>query len=83
MRDGYTQLGELYKRAWLRDNRPYWLDNNLRRYDWAAELWIGRGDRWQSDVVQQWWDTKTLPLPEQVGFPAVDDGGRTPSGFPR
>jgi len=33
MRDGYTELGELYKRAWLRDNRTYWLDNNLRRYD--------------------------------------------------
>jgi tetratricopeptide (TPR) repeat protein len=83
MRDGYTQLGELYKRAWLRDNRPYWLDNNLRRYDRAAEMWIGRSDRWQSQVVQQWWDTKTLPLPEQVGFPAVDDGERVPSGFPR
>ena len=68
MRDGYTELGELYKRAWLRDNRPYWLDNNLRRYDRAAELWIGRADRWQSQVVQQWWDTKTLPLPEQVGL---------------
>jgi tetratricopeptide (TPR) repeat protein len=83
MRDGYTELGELYKRAWLRDNRPYWLDNNLRRYDRAAEMWIGRSDRWQSQVVQQWWDTKTLPLPEQVGFPPVDDGGHVPSGFPR
>jgi len=83
MRDGYTQLGELYKRAWLRDNRPYWLDNNLRRYDRAAELWIGRGDRWQSQVVQQWWDTKTLPLPEAVGFPAVDVAGPVVGGFPR
>ncbi len=83
MRDGYTELGELYKRAWLRDNRPYWLDNNLRRYDRAAELWIGRGDRWQSQVVQQWWDTKTLPLPEQVGFPAVDEAGPVVGGFPR
>ena len=83
MRDGYTELGELYKRAWLRDNRPYWLDNNLRRYDRAAELWIGRADRWQSQVVQQWWDTKTLPLPEQVGFPAVDQAGSMLGGFPR
>jgi len=83
MRDGYTELGELYKRAWLRDNRTYWLDNNLRRYDRAAEMWIGRGDKWQSDVVQQWWDTKTLPLPEMVGFPAGDDGGRAVVGGPR
>ena len=83
MRDGYTELGELYKRAWMRDNRIYWLDNNLRRYDRAAELWIGRGDRWQSQVVQQWWDTKTLPLPEAVGFPAVDVAGPVMGGFPR
>ena len=83
MRDGYTELGELYKRAWLRDNRTYWLDNNLRRYDRAADMWIGRGDKWQSQVVQQWWDTKTLPLPEQVGFPAVDMTGPVVGGFPR
>ncbi len=83
MRDGYTQLGELYKSAWLRVNRPYWLDNNLRRYDRSAEMWIGRSDRWQSQVVQQWWDTKTLPLPEQVGFPAVDGAAQSPNGFPR
>ena len=33
IRDGYTLLGELYRQAWLRDNRPYWLENNLARYD--------------------------------------------------
>ena len=83
MRDGYTELRELYKQAWLRDNRPYWMDNNLKRYDLAAELWIGRANKWQSQVVQQWWDTKTLPLPEQVGFPSVDDSGPKAAGFPK
>ena len=83
MRDGYTELGELFRRAWLRDNRPYWLDNNLRRYDRAAELWIGRADRWQSQVVQQWRDTHTLPLPEAIGFPAAEDSGPGLAGFPR
>ena len=59
------------------------LDMNQRRYDQAAEMWIGRADRWQSQVLQHWWDTKTLLLPEQVGFPAVDDAGRVMGGFPR
>ena len=70
MRDGYTQLGELYKQAWLRDNRPYWLGNNQARYDMAAQLWLGRSERW-NQVQKQWWDTHTLPPAAEVGLPAV------------
>ena len=70
IRDGYTLLAGLYRQAWLRDNHPYWLENNLARYDAAAQLWIGRGDHWQNHVMQQWWQTHTLPAPEEVGFPA-------------
>jgi hypothetical protein len=69
IRDGYTLLRGLYKQAWLRDNRPYWLQNNLVRYDQAAQLWIGRGDRWRSQVMQQWWETHTLPAPAEAGLP--------------
>ncbi|MGA3161011.1 MAG: family 20 glycosylhydrolase [Terracidiphilus sp.] len=67
MRDGYALLGGLYRQAWLRDNRPYWLENNLARYDRAAELWIGRSDRW-SLVLEQWWKTHTLAPPAEVGL---------------
>jgi hypothetical protein len=67
MRDGYSLLGGLYKQAWLRDNRPYWLENNLARYDRAAELWIGRSDRW-IQVLEQWWKTHTLAPPAEVGL---------------
>jgi hypothetical protein len=68
LRDGYALLGDLYKQAWLRDNRPYWLQNNLAHYDAAAQLWIGRGDRW-NDVLQHWWDSHTLPTAAEVGLP--------------
>jgi hypothetical protein len=68
MRDGYALLGGLYKQAWLRDNRPYWLENNLARYDAASQLWVGRGDRWQL-VEQHWWDTHTMPSATDVGLP--------------
>jgi hypothetical protein len=69
IRDGYTQLRELYQQAWLRDNRTYWLQNNLARYDQSAQLWIGRSDRWQSQVMQRWWDTHTLPTAAEAGLP--------------
>jgi len=45
LRDGYALTRELYKQAWLRDNRPYWLENNLARYDQSTQLWIERSDR--------------------------------------
>jgi hypothetical protein len=68
IRDGYTLLGGLYRQAWLRDNRPYWLENNQARYDRAAQLWIGRSDRWNL-VIEQWWNTHTLATPAEVGLP--------------
>ena len=71
IRDGYTLLRELYRQAWMRDNRIYWLQTNLDRYDQSAQLWIGRGDRWQSQVIQQWNEVHTLPTAEEAGLPAV------------
>jgi hypothetical protein len=68
MRDGYALLRGLYERAWLVDNRPYWLQNNLARYDAATQLWVGRSDRWRL-VEQGWWDTHTLPPAAEVGLP--------------
>jgi hypothetical protein len=67
LRDAITQLREMYKEGWARENHPYWLDNVLVRYDsLASEV--------QAKIVvvqaaqRQYWDTKTLPLPEQLGF---------------
>jgi hypothetical protein len=68
IRDGYTLLGGLYRQAWLRDNRPYWLENNQARYDRAAQLWIGRGDHWDV-IIEQWWNTRTLATPAEAGLP--------------
>jgi hypothetical protein len=68
-RDGYALLGGLYRQAWLRVNRPYWLENNLARYDASAQLWIQRGDRWRL-VEEQWSDKHTLPSAAEAGLPA-------------
>src|SRR6185437_14204565 len=69
IRDGYSQIGQLYHDAWLRDNRPYWLANNMDRYDRATQLWIDRSRAW-NNVIEQWWATHALPTASEVGLPA-------------
>ena len=72
IRDGYALLGGLYRQAWLRDNRPYWLEINQARYDHATQLWVGRGDRWNL-LLEQWWNTHTLPAATDAGLPDLTD----------
>jgi len=69
LRDGYMLLRDLYRQAWLRDNRLYWLDNNLAHYDRAAQLWAERNERWTL-LSRQWGDIHTLPGASEVGLPA-------------
>ncbi|MGE3526834.1 MAG: glycoside hydrolase family 20 zincin-like fold domain-containing protein, partial [Gemmatimonadales bacterium] len=42
LRDGYALLADLYRVAWLRENRPYWLRNVMAHYDLAIQRWLGR-----------------------------------------
>jgi hypothetical protein len=67
LRDAITQTRKAYAEGWARENRPYWLDNVLVRYDnLASEV--------QAKIVvvqqaqRQYGSTKTLPAPEQLGF---------------
>ena len=67
LRDAITNLRKPYAEAWVRENRPYWLDNVLVRYDNLAQ-------EVQAKIVvvqaaqRQYWSAKTLPPPEQLGF---------------
>ena len=67
LRDAITQLRQIYADGWTRENGAYWLSNVLVRYDnLAAEV--------QARIIsveaaqRQYWSTKTLPAPEQLGF---------------
>jgi len=67
LRDEITETRKMYAERWARENHPYWLDNVLVRYDnLALEV--------QAKIVavqaaqRQYWSTKTLPAPEQLGF---------------
>ena len=69
LRDGYSLIRDEYEKAWLRENRPYWLHNVLARYDLATQMWIDRADRINL-ARQQWYRTHKLPPAVSVGIPA-------------
>ncbi len=60
-------MGQLYKQAWLRDERPYWLANNMARFDSAAQLWSNRGTQWER-VMEGSWSDHTLPPADKAGL---------------
>ena len=71
LRDGYTLTRELFQQAWLRDNRPYWLQNVLAQYDMAIQLWIARGRQFDA-LRAQLPATHTLPKAEEIGVPVIN-----------
>ncbi|MDR3740543.1 MAG: family 20 glycosylhydrolase [Terracidiphilus sp.] len=70
IRDGYALLGQLYKEAWLRDNRPYWLAVDEARFDSATQLWNARGTAWEISL-RVWWDTHKLVQPADASLLAA------------
>ena len=68
LRDGFSLLKALYRQSWLAENRPYWLDNVMVRYDLQIQLWQKRGEDIDT-LVANWQKTRTLPPASQVGIP--------------
>jgi hexosaminidase len=71
LRDGYTLTRELFAQAWLRDNRPYWLENVLAQYDMAIQLWISRARQFDA-LRAQLPKTHKLPRAEEIGVPVIN-----------
>jgi hexosaminidase len=74
LRDGYHYLGTRYSEVWLRENRPFWLDNVSARYDAAANLWVERSAKLAS-ARDQWSQTHVLPTPAEMGIPQAPPAG--------
>jgi hypothetical protein len=68
IREGYGLMRDLYSRAWLKENRSYWLDNVQAHYDLEMQRWIQRAARF-TDVSAQYHQTHQLPKPEDAGIP--------------
>jgi hypothetical protein len=69
LRDMHSQIRELYEAAWLRENRPYWIENVLARYDVAIQTWVRRIDT-MNDVRAVWARNHTMPTADSLGIPA-------------
>ncbi len=70
LRNAYSLSRDLYEQAWLKSYRPYWLRNNLERYDLTIQLWLGRIDKVRS-AQRQWDRSQSLPPAADLGIPAA------------
>ena len=69
LRNNYALLRDLYEQAWLKSNRPYFLQNNLERYHYTIQIWLSRIDRMRT-AQRQWANSQTLPTAAELGIPA-------------
>jgi hypothetical protein len=68
MRDGFVLTRELFERSWHAENRPYWLQNNLARFDLEIATWVQRMSL-MDQARRQHARTKTIPTAAQLGVP--------------
>ena len=70
MRNSYSADRARYSDLWLRENKPFLLQNVLARFDMATQLWIDRAERFRA-VQTQWHEHHTLPPAAELGIPAT------------
>jgi hexosaminidase len=69
MRDGYSYTRLQYSQLWLRENRPYWLQNVLVRYDLSTQLWVERSLSFRA-ARDEWRNHHRLAAPAELGIPS-------------
>lgn len=78
MAEELSILKEDYRRQWLAENRPYWLESVLARYDQMISIWLAKS-RAMDEAMKKYELTSTLPNPEEFGLgtrPPVEAGAR-------
>ena len=74
LREMTEELAELrasYREQWLAENRVYWLDSVLARYDHAMGEWLAKS-RELSEALRNYETTSTLPDPQAFGLGTRD-----------
>ena len=56
-----------YREQWLAENRPYWLESVLARYDQAIATWLNRSKAME-EAIREYNESSTLPNPEEFGL---------------
>ena len=67
MAEELTVLKESYRRQWLAENRPYWLDSVLARYDRAIISWLNKSKALE-EAVRVYNTSSVLPDPQEFGL---------------
>jgi hypothetical protein len=67
MAEELSILKENYRAQWLAENRPYWLESVLARYDQMISTWLAKS-RQMDEVLRRYEATSTLPNPEEFGL---------------
>jgi hexosaminidase len=65
--EGLSLLRESYRERWLLENRPYWLESVLARYDLAISRWLSRSKQLE-DALREYDKSSTLPPPSEFGL---------------
>ena len=69
MAEELSILKEDYRKQWLAENRPYWLESVLARYDQMTSIWLGKS-RQMEEAMRRYEATSVLPNPEEFGLGA-------------
>jgi hypothetical protein len=77
MSEELTILKESYRQRWLAENRPYWLDSVLARYDQATITWLNKSKA-LAEAVRLYNTTSILPDPEAFGLGPRPQPAATP-----
>ncbi len=67
MAEELSILKEDYRKQWLAENRPYWLESVLARYDQMISIWLVKS-RAMDEAMRKYEATSTLPSPEEFGL---------------
>lgn len=67
MAEELSILKEGYRRQWLAENRPYWLESVLARYDQMISVWLAKS-RQVDEALRRYEATSILPNPEEFGL---------------
>jgi hypothetical protein len=67
MAEELSILKEGYRKQWLAENRPYWLESVLARYDQMISIWLTKS-RQMDEALRKYEATSTLPSPEEFGL---------------
>lgn len=73
MAEELASLKESYRTQWLAENRPFWLESVLARYDQSMAIWLAKS-RALEEAMRNYETSSILPNPEEFGlglrFPA-------------